>query len=97
MRKALLALGAAITVTIGGVTVVVDQTTPRGCGAKCCKRPTGAEVTSCLRKNPNDHSPNIISPPEDFGDENTMPAALAIGAGCVPTECLVGRGIELLP
>ena len=43
-----------------------------------------------MRRNPH------TGVPEDFGDA-TMPGTHAVGSGCVPTECVVGRGVEVVP
>lgn len=76
----------AVAALAGGIAVT---STPReGCGAMCCRRPAGAPVESCMRRNP--HS----SAPEDFGDLNTMPGTHAVGDGCEPTECVLGDGIK---
>lgn len=80
---AALALGAVA----GGVALQPKE----GCGAKCCRRPAGAPVESCLRRDPN------TGEPRDFGDLNTMPGSHAVGSGCEPTECVAGQGIEALP
>lgn len=82
--KRRIAAAAAVVVALGGGLFLVPRDTPKGCGAGlCCWRPKSAPVTSCLRRNP--HS-NVA---EDIGDETTMPATHAVGAGCVPTPCVV--------
>lgn len=87
MKRALLA-SLAVAALAGGV---VASRASEGCGAKCCRRPAGAPVEACLRRNPN------TGIPEDFGELNTMPGTHAVGAGCEPTECVAGQGIEVLP
>ncbi len=89
-RKVLASLAASAALVVGAVALVPDS--PKtGCGAKCCRRPAGAPVTSCLRRDPHT---NVAV---DFGDLNTMPASHAVGSGCEPTECVLGLGIERLP
>lgn len=85
MKKRL--AGAVAAVALAGGALIAARPT-EGCGAKCCMRPAGTIVESCLRRNPNT---NVA---EDFGGENTMPGTHAVGAGCVPTECVAGQGIE---
>lgn len=81
MKRRLAAVALAV-VALGGGLYAVPRNAPRGCGTgTCCWRPAGAPVTSCLRLNP--HS-NVA---EDIGDETTMPATHAVGAGCAPTPC----------
>lgn len=81
-----LAVSAALVV---GAVVLVSDSPREGCGARCCRRPAGAPVESCLRKDPH------TGVPVDFGDLNTMPGTHAVGSGCEPTECVAGQGIEL--
>lgn len=83
-------LGAAVVAASLAALSLVPDSPREGCGAKCCRRPAGAPVESCLRRDPH------TGVPEDFGDA-TMPGSHAVGSGCVPTECVVGRGIEVLP
>jgi len=88
MKRALLA-SLAVAALAGGI---VASSAPReGCGAMCCRRPAGAPIEACMRRNPH------TGVPEDFGDLNTMPSSHSVGSGCVPTECVVGRGVEVLP
>ena len=85
MKKLLASL--ALASLAGGVALLASR--PReGCGARCCRRPT--PESDCMRRNPH------TGVPEDFGDA-TMPGTHAVGSGCVPTECVVGRGVEMLP
>ena len=88
MKRALLA-GLALAALAGGGALLSTKPV-EGCGAKCCRRPAGAPVEACMRKNP--HS----GVPEDFGELNTMPGTHAVGGGCEPTECVQGAGIEWL-
>lgn len=77
----------ALASLAGGGAFLASQ--PReGCGARCCRRPT--PEADCLRRNPH------TGVPEDFGDA-TMPGSHAVGSGCVPTECVVGLGVEAVP
>lgn len=85
MTRALLASAVVAALAIG---IVANSTPKEGCGAMCCCRPEGAAVESCLRRNPN------TGEPEDFGELNAMPFTHAVGAGCVPHECVVGEGIR---
>lgn len=85
--KRLLA-GLALASLAGGGALLATQSPPEGCGAKCCHR--AAPDADCKRRNPH------TGVPEDFGDA-TMPGSHAVGAGCVPAECVVGRGVEVLP
>lgn len=78
--------GAVAAVALAG-GALISARPANGCGAKCCKRPAGAAVEACLRQ-------VGTGKPTDFGDENTMLNTQAVGAGCVPTECVAGRGIE---
>ena len=79
----------AVVAAVGLVGAMLVPDSPKeGCGAKCCRRPAGAPVTSCLRRDPR------TGVAVDFGDLNTMPATHAVGSGCVPTECVAGKGIE---
>lgn len=87
MKRALLA-SLAVAALAGGI---LANSTPReGCGAACCRRPAGAPVEACMRRNPH------TGVPEDFGDLNTMPGTHAVGDGCEPTECVLGLGIQWL-
>ena len=82
MRRRLAAVAATI-VALGGGLYLVPRSTPTGCGgAACCWRPADAGVTACLRRNPH------TDVAEDIGDETTMPATHAVGAGCVPAPCV---------
>lgn len=85
--KKLLA-GFALASLAGGGAFVATRPPPEGCGARCCHR--AASDADCKRRNPH------TGVPEDFGDA-TMPGTHAVGAGCVPAECVVGRGVEVLP
>ena len=85
-RTTIAILAAAGALAVGAV---VASGTPRGCGAKCCQRPAEAPAEACLRVNPRT---NVA---EDFGAENSMPGTHAVGTGCVPAECVAGRGIEM--
>lgn len=85
--KRRLAAAAAAVIALGGGLFLVPRNTPKGCGVGlCCWRPAGAPVTSCLRRNPH------TDVAEDIGDETTMPATHAVGAGCVPVECSIVAG-----
>ena len=87
MKRALLA-SLAVAALAGGI---VANSTPReGCGAKCCRRPAGAPVEACMRRNPH----TLV--PEDFGDLNTMPGTHAVGDGCEPTACVEGGAVEVV-
>lgn len=88
MKKRIAA--AALAAAIVGAALIPDSS-KTGCGAKCCLRPAGAPVTSCLRKDPR------TGVAIDFGDENVMPGTHAVGSGCVPAACVAGRKIERLP
>jgi len=88
-RKLAKSLLVSAALVVGAVGVLTPP--KEGCGAKCCRRPAGAPVESCLRNDPN------TGVPTDFGDLNTMPGTHAVGAGCEPTECVAGQGIEALP
>jgi hypothetical protein len=48
----------------------------------CKRRPTGTPATQCMLQLADGGL-------YDFGDENVMPAAQAVGAGCVPAACVV--------
>jgi len=84
--KKLLA-GLALASLAGGGALLASQSR-EGCGARCCRRPT--PEADCKRRNPH------TGVAEDFGDA-TMPGSHAVGSGCVPTECVVGQGVEVLP
>lgn len=86
MKKTLV----AVALLAGGIAFLSVDTTKEGCGARCCRRPDGAPVEACVRRHPT------TGALEDVGDA-TIPATHAVGAGCVPTECVVGLGIEVTP
>lgn len=88
MKKRIAAAALAVAAVVGAV--LVPDSPREGCGARCCRRPAGAPVESCLRRDPH------TGVPVDFGDLNTMPGTHAVGSGCEPTECVVGRGVEWL-
>lgn len=48
----------------------------------CKRRPTGTPAAQCMLQLPDGGL-------YDFGDENVMPAASAIGSGCVAAACVV--------
>lgn len=89
MKKRILA-GVLVIGGALGLALVPDSS-KTGCGARCCRRPAGAPVDSCLRRDPN------TGVATDFGDLNTMPSTHAVGSGCEPTECVAGKGIEVVP
>lgn len=89
MKKRLVGVAVVAAAVIGAV--LIPDSPREGCGARCCRRPAGASINSCLRRDPN------TGVPTDFGDLNTMPGAHAVGSGCEPTECVAGQGIEALP
>ena len=88
MRRLL--AGLALAALAGGGALVSSSQPKEGCGAKCCRRPSGAPVEACMRRNPH------TGTPEDFGELNTMPGTHAVGSGCEPTECVQGAGVEWL-
>lgn len=53
--------------------------------APCVRRPEGAPVASCLRREPDGGA-------RDFGDLNRFPASEAVGAGCEPVACSIVFG-----
>lgn len=83
MKRTLAGLALAAVAT----GALLYTPTPEGCGARCCHRPT--PDADCRRRNPH------TGVAEDYGDA-TMPGTHAVGAGCVPAECVVGRGVEML-
>lgn len=89
MKKLVAGIGVGALIVVGAV-VRLGSTT-EGCReSACCRRPVGAQVGTCLRRNPN----TLVA--EDWGDLNTMPSSLSIGDGCEPTECVLGDGIRLV-
>jgi hypothetical protein len=88
MKKRIL---AGVLVAAGALGLALVPDSPReGCDARCCRRPAGAPVESCLRRDPHT---GIAT---DFGDLNTMPGTHAVGSGCEATECVLGVGVEWL-
>ena len=65
-------LGAALVgVSIAAIALMPDSSRT-GCGAVCCRRPAGAPIESCLRRDPN------TGEARDFGDLNTMAEFTAV-------------------
>lgn len=53
--------------------------------APCVRRPAGAPVESCLRREPDGGA-------RDFGESNRFPRDEAVGAGCEGVACSVVAG-----
>jgi len=53
--------------------------------APCVRRPEGAPVASCLRREPDGGT-------RDFGTLNRFPASEAVGVGCEPCACSIVFG-----
>lgn len=53
--------------------------------APCVRRPEGAPVESCLRR-------ELDGGARDFGALNRFPASEAVGAGCEPVACSIVSG-----
>lgn len=74
-------LGYAYPVDLddGGIIYRVSDAAP------CVRRPEGAPVASCLRREPDGGA-------RDFGASNRFAASEAVGAGCEPVACSVVSG-----
>jgi len=67
----------------GGTEYLVTETAP------CVRRPVGAPVSACLRREPDGGA-------RDFGELNRFPAEEAVGAGCQGVACSVVAGEDSL-
>ncbi|TXH58777.1 MAG: hypothetical protein E6Q97_01355 [Desulfurellales bacterium] len=82
-RKIATAAAIAAAALAGGVAVRATRSERAG----CVMRPRSAAPVTCLRRSSDG---GVF----DFGSENVMPAADAVGSGCVEAPCVVSFGAK---